>query len=931
MTFERNDGQLPGQYRFMSRHQGVQTLFSAEGPDFHIPQGNLRMRFLSAAGSPVIEGEHQLTGRANYLRGRQVEKWITSVPTFGQVRYSNLYPGIDLLFHADGSGSELEHDFVVAPGADPRSIRFEMRGADTVSLRPDGQLVIEAQGKSLIFHQALAYQETPTGRVPVRAEFRMDAHRVVSFHLGKYDHRSALTIDPVLSFATYLDGNNSDTLRALTSDASGNIYAAGTTTSADFPVSYAEQSTNMGDGDVFISKLDPTGHTLIYSTYLGGSNSDEAESIAVDASGNAVVSGTSQSNNFPQAGQLTSTLSGYSETFVASLNAAGNALRYSGFLGANDPVQQDDYTRLSRVALDTQGNAYVTGLTDDPTFTVTPGAYGGPVAGYPSDSTLFIVKVQPDGSFGYKATIPQTPPQQIGSSILPLSIGNIAVDATGAVILGGSGGNGVPTTAGTLSPAFPNSLLPENASAGFALKLNAAGSALAFSTYLPGTDIVTDVALDSAGDIYLAGLTYESTLPTSANAFQKAFVTRPGNSNAGFVFKLSSSGTTATDATYFEGPTPQVSGNTDIRGLVVDAAGNVNVAGATQAVDLPLRNPLMSVINTVGSGDLFVAQLSADLSTLQFGTLVNANDYNAQFAGLAAAPNGHILVSGSTFSVVFPTTTGVLQPTPPPPLNPLVMSPRVFIAGIDLSVAAPSLCFDTVRVNFGAVLVNTVANATVNVTNCGNAPLTLASVTSSDPTVTVTQNCSGIAPASVCQLQLAYAPTGPESLYGSLTLSGNNAISPQLLSFAGTAGYPQVTLPPSLSFDDLLVGETGSSNGIYFLNQGSGAFILTSATATGDFQVSQNFCTTPVPVNGHCAITLNFSPTAAGMRTGVLTLTDNLNPTVQTIPLSGNGLTTAPAPTIAAGLLVRRTARDQLVVTVLEVLRQLLNNLVLAG
>jgi hypothetical protein len=702
MTFERNDGQASRQYRFLCRHEGMQALFSAEGPDFAVPHGKpggrlLGMRFLSAAGSPVIEGKHPLTGRANYLRGRQVEQWITSIPTFGQLRYSDLYPGIDLLFHADDSGSELEHDFVVAPGADPRSIRFEMRGADTVSLRPDGQLIIEAQGKSLIFHQALAYQETPNGRVPVRAEFRLDAHRVVSFNLGKYDHRSALTIDPVLSFATYLDGNNDDTLRALTSDASGNIYAAGTTTSTDFPLSNAEQPTNMGEGDVFISKLDPTGHTLIYSTYLGGSNTDEAESIAVDASGDVVVSGTSQSNNFPQAGQLTSTLSGYSETFVASLNAAGNTLRYSGFLGANGPVQQEDYTRLSRVALDTQGNAYVTGMTNDPTFTVTPGAYGGPVAPYPSDPTLFIVKVQPDGSFAYKATIPQTPPQQIGSNILPLSIGNIAVDATGAVILGGSAGNDVPTTAGTLSPAFPNSLLPDNASAGFALKLNAAGSALAFSTYLPGTDIVTDVALDSSGDIYLAGLTYESTLPTSANAFQKTFVTRPGNSNAGFVVKLSSSGTTATDATYFEGPTPQVSGVTDIRGLVVDAAGNVNVAGATQATDLPLRNPLMSVINTVGSDDLFVAQLSADLSTLQFGTFLNANDNRApSLPGWPPTPNGHILLAGlNLFRWSFPPRREPSSRFPPPPLNPLVMSPRVFIAGIDLSVAAPSLCFDT--------------------------------------------------------------------------------------------------------------------------------------------------------------------------------------------------------------------------------------------
>ena len=190
------------QYRFMSRHEGVQALFSATGPDFVVSVGpvgarRVGMRFLSAADSPMVEGEEPLPGRANYLRGQQADKWITSVDTFGKVRYSNLYPGIDVLFHADASGSELEHDFVVAPDADPKSIRFEMRGADALRLRPDGQLAIVVQGETLIFHQPQAYQETRNGRVAVEAEFRLDAHRVVGFHLGKYDHTRPLTIDPV--------------------------------------------------------------------------------------------------------------------------------------------------------------------------------------------------------------------------------------------------------------------------------------------------------------------------------------------------------------------------------------------------------------------------------------------------------------------------------------------------------------------------------------------------------------------------------------------------------------------------------------------------------------------------------------------------------------------------------------------------------------
>ena len=900
MTFERNDGQVSSQYRYVSRHQGIQTLFSAEGADFVISSGaRLQMRFQSAQTAPVISGEHLLAGRANYLRGAQREHWITAIPTYDQLRYTNLYPGIDLVFHADAAGSQLEHDFLLAPGADPNAIRLEMQGADAVKLQADGQLTIAVKGKSLTFQPPAAWQETTAGRVPVAAHFRVDAHRVVTFHLAEYDHTRPLTIDPVLSFSTYLDGTGYDLVHATATDAGGNIYAAGVTGSSDFPVNNAEQATIHGLQDAFICKLDPTGHTLLYSTYLGGSSNDEAESVAVDTNGNVVVSGTSLSHDFPQAGPLTNTVSGYTETFVASLNTAGTTLRYSGFLAAGESFSLDNFSKLSRVALDAQGNAYVAGLTDDPNFTLSAGAYGGPVAPYPASGTLFLVKVQPDGSIGYKADIPPTSPQPVGSSLVPLSIGNLAVDSTGAVVLAGTAGTGLPTTSGTLSPSFPNSEAPIDAVAGYVLKVNPVGSALVFATYLPGTDNVSDVALDASGNIFLAGRTYESTLPTSAAALQKTLIPRGvfSSFDAGFVFKLSGDGTTAMGATYLEGTTPQGSGGTDILGLALDTAGNVSVAGSTGAADLPLKSPLQS-FSSGSASDLFLAQLSGDLSTLRFGTFLHPSDGSAAFAGLTALPNGHILLAASTDSTLFHTTAGSLQPTPPPPASPQVFYPRIILAAVDLSVAAPALCFDNPRPNLGSVLVGTVANIPVNVTNCGTAPLTLTGVTSSEPTVTATQNCNSIAPAGVCQVQLAYAPTAAGNVLGLLTLSGNNPISPQVLTFTGTAGYPQVDIPPSITFGYLLVGQTGSVNGVGLVNNGVGPFILTSATVTGDFQITGNTCTAPVPYHSVCGITINFSPTAAGSRTGVLTLTDNLSPAVQTIQLNGDGLTSAPAPTI---------------------------------
>ena len=655
-------------------------------------------------------------------------------------------------------------------------------------------------------------------------------------------------------------------------------------------------------GDAFIAKLDPTGHSLIYATYLGGSNTDEAESIAVDGNGNVAVSGTTDSSDFPLTGKLPPTSPG---NFIASLDATGANLRYSGFLGSMLPVMQESYMRLNRVAFDTQGNAYVAGKTDDQKFLLTPGAYGAPVAPYPDADTLFIVKVQPDGSLGYAATIPETPAQSLSSQVHTIDLGNIAVDSAGEVILGGTAGTNFPTTTGTLSPSFPNSAMPLGLSAGYALKLNAAGSALVFSTYLPGTDQVNDVSLDAANNIYLAGLTRESTLPTSGNALQTTLIPRNPvgyTTSAGFVLKLSSDGTTAAAATYFGGTSVQGSGGSAIDGIVLDPNGNVDIAGTTGAADLPLKNPLLSIENEreifwVDTG-LFLAQLSGDLSTLQFSSFLSANDAGAVFQALTTNASGKFILSGSTFSNTFPTSPGSFQTSPPAQPNPFSTSAMNFIAGIDVSVPAPSMCFDTTVVNFGSVLVNTTATATVNVTNCGNAALTLTNATASDPAVTVTQTCSAIAVGGSCQLQFVYAPTATAATAGTAVLLGNTAISPQVLSVSGIGTSPQVPLPPSIEFGDLLVGQTGAVNGLNLGNGGTGPFILTGASVTGDFQIIQNTCNVPVAKTQFCDILINFSPTAPGTRTGELTLTDNLNPTVQTIPLTGNGLTSALAPAI---------------------------------
>jgi hypothetical protein len=365
--------------------------------------------------------------------------------------------------------------------------------------------------------------------------------------------------------------------------------------------------------------------------------------------------------------------------------------------------------------------------------------------------------------------------------------------------------------------------------------------------------------------------------------------------------KLDSAGTSALEATYFNGTTPQAPGSTGFRGIALDPSGNVVVGGGTGAQDIPFKNPLSATVTDIGvsfiNTDLYVAQLSSDLSTLLFGSSLNANDDAALFQSIATDPQGHIILAGTTLSNIFPTTSGSLHPSAPPEPGPNSLIQHPFVASLDLSVPAPSLCFDTNSVNFGAVLVGTVGTGTVHITNCGNADLNLSSVTPSDPVVTATQNCS-ITPGASCQLQLSYAPTVQGQTNGTIQIAGNMAISPQVVAFRGVAGFPQVFLPTSISFSDLMVGQTGATAGIGIMNTGNGAFILTNATATGDFQIVQNGCSAPTPPQGTCLIVLNFSPTAAGARTGVLALTDNLTPGNQAITLNGNGLVSAPTPAI---------------------------------
>ncbi len=375
LSFEANRGQVSAHASFLSRGAGY-TLFLTPGeamlsllkkdsdkaankddariePSL-VASGTLRWKLVDANSSPVVEGINELTGKSNYFTGRDARAWRTNVPNYERVKYESIYPGVDLVYY--GNQQQLEYDFIVAPGAHPERIKMDFKGAQSVRLDAKGDLVLRVGDSDVRQHKPSVYQEINGRRKEITGRYRLDKNGQVGFEIGKYDRSQPLVIDPVLLYSTYLGGSSNDAALGVVVDAQGSAYISGQTLSNNFPVSNAIQITRGGLTDAFVVKLNPSGTTKLFSTYLGGSSSDRGFGIAVDAGGNAYVTGRTFSDNFPVTnGALQTSLPGVSSAFISKLNSDGSALLYSTYLGG------DQYDFASRIAVDASGSAYVTG------------------------------------------------------------------------------------------------------------------------------------------------------------------------------------------------------------------------------------------------------------------------------------------------------------------------------------------------------------------------------------------------------------------------------------------------------------------------------------------------------------------------------------------------------------------------------------------
>jgi len=676
LQFEANRGQTHKDVRFLSRGAGYSLYLTAGETVLVLSKPNayptrdarsaqtspksvaLRMSLIGAAQKPVVSGRDELPGKANYFIGKDRSKWRTNVPTYAKVQYKDIYPGVDLVYY--GNQRQLEYDFVIAPGVNPKKIVLGFKGADKLEIDAQGELLLRAAGGDIRQHKPIIYQTIDGVRHDIAGGYVRKGANRVGFKVAAYDASQPLIIDPVvLSYSTYLGSSGVDNGEGIAVDSAGSAYITGFTTSSSFPTTAgAFQPTHSGGG-LFVTKLDPTGSALVYSTFIGDGGG-EGFGIAVDATGNAYVTGYTFSRNFPTTPGAFQTVFGtpfdpnpFSDAFVIKLDATGSALVYSTFLGGFQ-------TEVGRsIAVDAAGNAYVTGWTESTDFPTTLGTFQPAFGGF---HDTFVTKLNPAGTALVYSTFLGGSGDDFGNGI--------AVDAAGsAYVTGGAGSVDFPVTAGAFQPIFGGggSDFSTRYDA-FVTKLDPAGSALIYSTYLGGNDYDAGngIAVDAAGNAYVTGDTGSRNFPIAAGAFQPGF---GGGIGDAFVTKLDPTGSALVYSTYL--------GGTDYDaglGIAVDAAGNAYLTGGTFSINFPTTlgafQPLPGLFTlppdlptrpTIDFSDAFVTKLDSAGSALVYSSYLGGTD-NDLAEAITVDANGNAYVSGRTLSTNFPTTAGAFQP-----------------------------------------------------------------------------------------------------------------------------------------------------------------------------------------------------------------------------------------------------------------------------
>lgn len=664
ISFEQNRGQADAQAKYLAR-LGGKTVFltdnavwfvnrvrvdvntNAENPRETVSRTSaVKMEIEGASAQTRLVAERGLGGRTNYFRGNDPAKWITDVPTFGAVRYSQVYTGVDLILY-ENERAELEYDFRLSPGADSNQIRLKFSGAERLDIDAEGNLQIKTVAGTIQQSKPIAYQENNGVRTPVETFFDLSEGGRVSFLIGEYNRDLPLTIDPSISYGTYIGGGGFDEGNDIAVDPAGNAYITGRCDDVGFPVTPGAYDTtyNTGNGDAFVTKLNPTGTAAIYSTFLGGTSLDYGTKIAVDSTGSAYV-GISGSPDFPLTGGSFQMPSG--EMYLVKLNPAGSGLVYSSRLGGSANLVEE----IRGVAVDSDGNLYATGETYSTDFPTTPGAYDTTTTGVNSDA--FITKLNGTGSALIYSTFLGGTDTERGYD-LAIDPGCTPSTNCNAYVTGRTFSTNFPTTAG----AYDTSRGGTNDT--YVTKINATGSALVYSSYLGGgfTEEVRGIAVDSSGNAYVGGYTTSSDFPTTPGSFDTQYGGGPVGSDA-FVTKFNASGTGLSYSTFLG--SQLLAPDDQIFGIAVDSSGRAYVTGNSDGIDFPLSDDAFDNTLENDNSDAFVTQLNNTGSGIVFSSFIGGA--NSEIGrGVVLDPSGNAYIAGITDSGNFPTTPGAFDTT----------------------------------------------------------------------------------------------------------------------------------------------------------------------------------------------------------------------------------------------------------------------------
>jgi hypothetical protein len=792
VAFEPNVGQSGAApaIRYLARGAGYEAAFGPTEATLRLGEAGapLTMRLLGANEHARMTAEEPLPGKAHYLLGNDRKRWRRHVPTFGRLRSRQVYPGIDLVYY--GTPDKLEHDFIVAPGADPSRIQVEYAGAERVRLADDGRLILTVGGRDVIQHPAVAYQEVDGQRVTIPARYRQEEASSVErsalsadptlaevapgaegsaptpnppasphpegtrpehptptrigFELAVYDPTRPLVIDPVLDWSRQIEESNEMIFQgSMVRDAAGHLYLLGFT----FTVG------NFDAQDAVVRQLSPDGATILFTTHFGGSRRDAPNAIHVAPEGGVVVGGLTSSADFPTVNPLQAGPSGPNNSFITRLSADGSEIAYSTYVGR---------AWVKGLAMDWSGAISFAGIAFDTEFP-TVNAFQ-PVAGGGGDA--FVARLSADGSHLLYSTY-------LGGNESDAAVA-LGVDAAGRAYVTGQ----------TSSANFPvrRAVQPEIGSFvrdgpdSFVAAFSPSG-ALRYATFLGGEAGEYPTALCAApdGSVCAVGQTSSTRFPTK-NALQPRIVPRSRNLSQpsdAYITRFSPDGRLVF-STYLGGR-----GGDIANAVTQDDDGNVYVGGRAgwtgdffDDPQFPLRQ---SVQAFYGQDDAFVCRLPPDGSFLEYSTLLGG--LHPDFATAIAAEGGDVWVAGEG-SDYFPLTH-------PQPLD----SPQggAFLA--HLTERHGRLSTRPGSVDFGTVTVGETKRRRLLVRNPGSRALGVTAASRADDVTVEPVSRLELRPGEEAAITLTFAPTRPGRLISSA------AVLPAVALFTTDQGNATVFIP----------------------------------------------------------------------------------------------------------------------------------------